>query len=296
MCRMLGIVSTDNGAAQAAPLPSWWHLVGAPHALRLQADSGKVLPGNPPGHQDSWGVGWFEATGDVSLIRQTGSAADSAYYVFSAEKAAQSENGGGAQTLIGHLRKASCGAVTSENAHPIRVDYLAGSGAEKLPKSLLIAHNGTLKVPLMQALQGDLGNHDEARSDSDTVVLAAWLGMRVAASSAPLFETLAETLRELLQRGVEVAPEGDLTQAYTGINLLIAAPEGLFALRQFSKDPDYYTLFARPMTNDESPTGGWLVASESTDEKGAWELLVPGELSFYSTRDAMVRKELVMGQ
>jgi predicted glutamine amidotransferase len=287
------MVSIENGAAQAAPLPSWWHLVGAPHALRVQAEIGKALQEHSPGHKDSWGIGWFDAAGSVALLRQTGSAADSAYYVFGAEKAADTEAAGGARTLIGHLRKASCGAVNSENAHPVRVDYTAGGNPGTPYKSILVAHNGTLREPLLASLRADLGDQAEARSDSDTVVLAAWLGSRLSTSSAPLFDTLADSLRELLCRGVEVAPDGDLTGAYTGINLLIAAPEGLFALRQFSKNPEYYTLFVRPMTGEESPTAGWLVASEPTDNPGDWEPIVPGELSFYSARDTSVRKEMV---
>ena len=73
---MLGMVSRTDGAAQAAPLPSWWHLVGAPNALRVQAEHGCVLNNDNPGHEDSWGIGWFDEAGRVSLLRQTGSAAD----------------------------------------------------------------------------------------------------------------------------------------------------------------------------------------------------------------------------
>ena len=77
MCRLLGMIRTGD-----ANLPAWKQMVGAPNALRLQAETGCVPPGSEPGHTDSWGVGWFDDQGDVSLIRNTGSAADSAYFVF----------------------------------------------------------------------------------------------------------------------------------------------------------------------------------------------------------------------
>lgn len=286
MCRMLGMVSTNNGAAQAAPLPSSWHLVDAPHSLRVQAAVGKLLPGNTPGHEDSWGIGSFDASGKSMLARDTGSAVDSHEY----EDTARAASSG--QVVIGHLRKASCGIVNVENAHPIAVTYRRGGDSRE--QSLLVAHNGTLKEPLIESLQAELGDREGARSDSDTVVLATWLGMRLERSSAPLFETLRDSLHELLCRAEAVAPEGDLTGAYTGINLLMAAPEGLFVLRQFSKNPEYYTLFVRALTREETPAGGWLIASEQTDNRADWELLMPGELSFYSVRDGSVRKEMVV--
>jgi predicted glutamine amidotransferase len=288
MCRMLGMVSVSgDGAAEAAPLPSWYHLVGAAHSLRVQAGAGCVLGDDTPGHADSWGVGWFDAQGRPSLLRQTGSAEDSAYYVLGAEQASRGE--GAARTLIGHLRKASCGAVTSENAHPVRADYRRGVRNPITPyESLLLAHNGTLRDALTDTLRPEMEGRPEARSDSDTVTLAGWLAARLAASDAPFFDALTDALRELLSRAGAVAPGGDLTKAYTGLNLLIARPEGLYALRQFSKNPEYYTLLARPLTPDESPGGGWIVASEPTDDARNWEPLTPGALSFYSVVTAEV--------
>ncbi len=139
MCRMLGLLSS----AGDDPLPSWQHLVGAPHSLRTQATAGCVPQGCAPGHTDSWGIGWFDAAGDVSLVRQTGWAEESAFYVFAAESAArQSAVSGPATVLLGHLRKATQGAVTTDNAHPIRVDFALPGARE----TLLVAHNGTLRA------------------------------------------------------------------------------------------------------------------------------------------------------
>ncbi len=263
-----------------AGLPSWYHCVGAPHALRHQAETGKVPPGNPPGHADSWGLGWLDRAGQVSLLRQVGSASGSAYFVFASETASKT-----ASVFLGHLRKASCGAVTSDNAHPVRVDPLEGESGD----SLLVIHNGTLKGALLSWVQheGEAAGRREAHSDSDTVALAGWIAAQVGhIRSEHRPKKLAEALRELL---AQAAHDGDATQNYTAINLLIAAPEGLYALRQCSKNADYYTLSARPLQE-----GGWVLASEPTDTEAGWEALTPGELVFYSAHNSTVQKEIVV--
>lgn len=285
MCRLLGIVGPP--VADGAGLPSWEHLVGAPHSLRLQAERGKVPPGDTAGHEDSWGIGWLDAAGRVSLLRETGSALHSAFFVFAAETAGRAAAGSGPpQVILGHLRKASCGAVTSENAHPVRVDPLDGQAGD----SLLVTHNGTLKGALLPWAReaGRAAGRSEASSDSDTVVLAGLLAAgAVGAAPEQRFGVLADTIRALLE---QAALEGDPTRSYTAINLMVAAPEGLYVLRQFSKNPDYYTLQARPMQQRR----GWIVASEPTDNEVGWELLAPGELVFYPAVGGSVRKERVL--
>ncbi len=291
MCRMLGMtaysaVSSSVAAAssnsEARRLPSWEHLVGAPHSLARQADLGCVPAGTPSGHADSWGIGWFDDAGQVSLTRQTGSAAGSGYFVFAAEGASRGGAGSGpANVLIGHLRKASRGVVTSENAHPVRVDFAGpNTGPGRPYDTLLVAHNGTIADPLLDTVRRDLADldHSEARSDSDTVVLAHWLASRLSgANDVDVFDGLAHALRDLLARVPDVSPNGDATQAYSSINLLISHASGLYALRQFSKTPEYYTLSARPLAE----TGGYLVASEPTDDHVDWEALAPSVLTHY---------------
>ncbi len=303
MCRMLGMVlspaspaSDDSKAADAksasAALPSWEHLVHAPNSLRAQAETGQVPLGESEGHEDSWGVGWFDDAGQVSLLRQTGSAADSAFFVFASEAAARTQAGSGPATaLIGHLRKASCGVVTSENAHPIRADYRPGSTDEDEDgdarsgsyESILVAHNGTLRKPLLDLIRTDLqkARRTEAGSDSDSVALAGWLAYRLSVSTEEsVFAGLSAALSELF-RAADDASEGDRTRAYSAVNLLITHTSGLFALRQFSREPDYYTLSARPLQKGNDEADGWIVASEATDASGRWTPLMPGMLNFY---------------
>ena len=256
---MLALVATPEVDGEVVPLPSWQYLVGADHSLRKQAETGACPPGEAAGHDDSWGVGWFDAAGEVSLVRQTGSAIGSAYFVFASETAARGGAGSGpGRVILGHLRKASAGAVNSENAHPVRVDYI-GSGRTRPYDTLLVAHNGTLYAPLLDTLRADLdrGNREEMTADSDTVVLAGWLALRVGQSGADdLFGAVSEALTELFTRSRDLATDGDLTKIYSGVNLLIGHGDGLFVLRQFSKTPDYYTLFVRPIEAAEGVAAG----------------------------------------
>ena len=291
MCRMLGMAATPSAADKPAPLPVWQYLVGDPHSLRVQAEEGCVPRKVSGGHADSWGVGWIDRNGETSLIRQTGSAYGSAYYVFASESAARGGAGSGpGSVVIGHLRKASCGDVTSENAHPVRVDYIGATGRE----TLLLAHNGTIRKPLLDTMRTDLEATDrpEKSSDSDTVLLAGWLGAKLntAAAENPgalLFDTLAASLTELFARAVEIALNGDVSKTYSSVCLLLAHPSGLFALRQFTKEPNYYTLFSTPLlpNADKNEAGGFVVASEptggETGSNGEWSLLEPGVLTFY---------------
>lgn len=298
MCRLVGLIRSTE-----AVIPSWYHLVGAPNSLRKQAVTGSVPSGTEAGHTDSWGVGWFDDKNDVSLIRQTGSAADSAFFVFAAETASRGGAASGVgKIVLGHLRKASVGGVSSENAHPIRADYHPASGGESSGQpyeTLLVAHNGTIKKPLLDFLRQEVldGGREEGRADSDTVLLAGYLAHCLSTSqTGDTFAALSDALRELFETAKFVAAGvagGDLTKMYTGVNLLLAHPSGLYALRQFSHSPEYYTLSARPLTpdGDEGATG-YLIASEATDEKPGWEPLAPGVLTHYAP-DGSVRTAVV---
>jgi len=298
MCRLVGLIRSTE-----TPLPSWFHFVGAPNSLRKQAETGCVPADTEPGHTDSWGIGWFDDKGDVSLIRQTGSAADSAFFVFASETASRGSGASGVgETIVGHLRKASVGGVSSENAHPIRADYHAPNGGTENPNrpydTLLLAHNGTLKKPLIDVLRQEVldAGREEGKADSDSVLLTGYLASRLAKAEGDTFTALSDALRELFNTAKFVAAGvagGDLTQMYTGVNLLLAHTTGLYALRQFSHSPDYYTLFVRPLTaGEEGGATGYLVASEKTDDAPGWEPLTPGVLTHFAP-DGTVRTATV---
>lgn len=261
MCRLVGIA----GPAPAT-LPSYDHLVAAPHALRVQADLGRVLPGGEPGHKDSWGIGWIDAEGQPSVLRQVGSAMDSASFVFGAETAVRGTSASGpARVLIGHLRKAVAGNIVTENAHPFTVDTAAGP--------LLFAHNGHVRESLLAFVRAELADAGDAigaTADCDSQVLAHWIGRRIDpdADGAGIPAALAELIDRA--RTLEEPKE-----AYTGMILLMALPAGLWVLRWFSRWPEYYTLHHRRQDGCD------IVASEPTGNEAEWNLLDAGVVHCY---------------
>lgn len=109
MCRLFG---------SRSQLPSSVHraLVDEPNALRVQSRE----------HRDGWGIGWWsEADAPPQLVRSAAAAhADDAF--------ARSAALVSAPAVIAHVRKASVGPVSLENAHPFRWG------------PWLFAHNGTV--------------------------------------------------------------------------------------------------------------------------------------------------------
>jgi hypothetical protein len=139
---------------------------------------------------------------------------------------------------------------------------------------------------LLDLLRRDLADarREEAGSDSDSVVVAGWLAYRLSLSAEEsVFLGLGAALSHLFHLADE-ASQGDRTRAYSAVNLLITHPSGLFALRQFSREPEYYTLLVRPLKKTEDEVEGWIVASDATDDSEAWTNLTPGVLNFYPSQ------------
>jgi predicted glutamine amidotransferase len=276
MCRLVGIA----GPSQQSELPSFRHLVGAPHSLRVQADHGNTIDPANPGHRDSWGIAWIDADGEPAILRETGSATDSASYVFAAETACRSNAvTGPGNVLIGHLRKAVAGEITTENAHPFRVETSAGT--------MFFAHNGHVRESLLESLRSDLrlaGDNIGANADCDSQVLGHWIGQRIDKTAPGL--GIPESLRELLRRGAELP---DPYEAYTGLVLLMVVPDALYVLRHFGRYESYYTLYHR----NDGPHA--VVASERTADSDDWQLLEKGVLWRYPADGTTPQSWNVMG-
>jgi predicted glutamine amidotransferase len=259
MCRLVGIA----GPSHQSELPSYRHLVSAPHSLRIQADHGNTIHPANPGHRDSWGIAWIDAEGRPSLLRETGSASESPSYVFAAETACRSNAVTGAgNVLIGHLRKAVAGEITAENAHPFRVDTSAGT--------MFFAHNGHVREELLTSLRADLnaaGDSLGANADCDSQVIGHWIGHHIDPGANG--HGIPDALREMLRRANDLP---DPYEAYTGLVLLMALPDALYTLRHYSRYADYYTLYHRT----DGPHA--VVASERTSDPEHWQLLDPGVL------------------
>ena len=206
------------------------------HLARLSAHGNLVdrWERRPGGnHPDGWGIA-FRQKGETRRIR-------------SGEPASTDPSLGTIQgstdRFLGHVRYASdTSTVNDVNAHPFLV------------RGIALAHNGTFK--------GSIGEEAERRKVSDTLVF---------------LETLADRWKERTRLGLREALSallGDVAMVgtYSAANLLIAHGEAIFALRNYRKDEDYYTLFLR------AEPGLVILASEPLDASPRWRALENGEL------------------
>ncbi len=184
-------------------------------------------------HPDGWGVAYRDGSGTHLVRGGLPAAADPAFAKLSVST----------DRFIGHVRYASNTAtVNAENAHPFRIG------------GILLAQNGTFK--------GRIGREAYGRTTSDTLV---FLERLAALWTDRTLGGLREVLDGLLSNRAMVG-------AYSAANLLIASDGSIFALRDFRRHPDYYTLWLRAAEGEAA------VASEPLGDASGWRLLEPGEL------------------
>lgn len=207
------------------------------HLARLSAqghlvDRWEKRPGG--NHPDGWGVFLCDPGGETRLVRSGEPAA--------ADPALTGIRGR-ADRFIGHARYADdTDTVNEQNSHPFLV------------RGIALGHNGTFR--------GRIGEEAGRRKVSDTLVFLEFLADRWRNGS---HAGLCEALSRMLENG-------ELVGRYSAANMLIAAGESVFALRNYRKDGDYYTLYLR------SGPGLALAASEPVDDSPGWRPLENGEL------------------
>lgn len=206
-------------------------------ALGRFCASGNLVAGwerRPGGnHPDGWGIAW--RVGDEMRMVKSGNPAASDP-LLSGVRATTDR-------FLGHVRYASNReTVRAENSHPFQA------------QGITLAHNGTF--------YGKIGAEGDERNVSDTVVFLEILTDRWKDRT---FSGLAEALRGILS-------DRELAGEYSAANLLIAAAGGLFALRRYRRNADYYTLYRK------DGEGFTVVASQPLDTDPDWRLLEDGEL------------------
>jgi len=233
MCRMLGIRNYSR-AEHGEALEDFF----------LLAEKGNVLPGSSPGHRDGWGIGFYKKGRPVlhkSGACLTGEKADF-------ERLARAADG--SPVLVVHLRKAvwentSC----ARHSHP----FLAGD--------FMFAHNGTITdYQRLLSEPGTTGETAEVKPDNplDTEVFFHYVLRRIHLGAA---RALKESLREIIG-----------SMSYSSLNCLMSDGKRLYAFREYTKNPDYYTLFHARLGRSE------LVCSERVCPGLAWKALPKGRL------------------
>ncbi len=205
MCRLLGIYGhTDI-----------WREIAL--AFSKQAEFGNIPPEETqtPGHKDGWGIAMTNQgrTAMIPVTRQLGSAHEASCYrdAIYATSAAPG-------IVLCHLRKASDTIpITLANVHPF------------VHNGWAIIHNGT--VYNAESLPRD--PRLEASSDgSDTEHFFHYLLTKIE-NTPP--GRMARTIAEAV---------ASINTDYSALNCIFSNGRELYAIRQYRKWDDYYTLFA----------------------------------------------------
>jgi predicted glutamine amidotransferase len=205
MCRLLGIYGQTD----------IWREIAV--AFGQQAQSGHIPPGDnhEPGHKDGWGIAMTnqDKTAMIPVIRQLGSAHGSSSY-----REAIYATPATPDVLLCHLRKASdIIPITLANVHPF------------IHNGWAIIHNGT--VFNAESLPRDPGFN--ATSDgSDTEHLFHYLLTKIETS--PPGQSVARAIANAV---------ASINVDYSGLNCILSNGRELYAIRQYRKWQDYYTLY-----------------------------------------------------
>jgi predicted glutamine amidotransferase len=204
MCRLLGIYGQTD----------IWREIAL--AFGKQAEFGHIPPeeAQTPGHKDGWGITMTnqDKTAMIPVIRQLGSAHKSSCY-----RDAISTTSATPEIVLCHLRKASdIIPITLANAHPF------------IHNGWAIIHNGT--VYNAEALSRD--PRFEATSDgSDTEHFFHYLLTQI--ENTPPGRTAA-TIAEAV---------ASIHTDYSALNCILSNGRELYAIRQYRKWEEYYTLY-----------------------------------------------------
>ena len=206
-------------------------------ALAELAGEGRVPEGAGPGHTDGWGVGYYRDGGAV-LHR---SAASILNEPDSLEE--QMRRADGSPVVILHLRKSAWKGTTAvENSHPF------------LLRNRLFAHNGTIYN--YRDLLGSIPDGGGLNKALDTEVFFHYVLGNCDGG---------ERLRDCFNHVIS-------TCSYSSLNCLMSDGKLLYAFREYTREPRYYSLY-------HAHSGGSdLVCSERVSRGLDWKMLGKREL------------------
>jgi len=199
--------------------------------------NGNVPPKNKPGHLEGWGIGYY-SEGKAKIIKSGGSVVEEQKRFFSALKRI-----GRSRTLIVHFRKSAWDKTTDKrHSHPF------------LFKKYIFAHNGTI-FDYKELLNFIPGKYLPDVSALDTEVF---------------FRYLLNGFPKSFKTSIKMVED---KREFSALNFLLCGGQKLYAYREYSKWPDYYTLFkARHNTSR-------VVCSEQLDSVKSWEEINNRELA-----------------
>lgn len=181
MCRLYGFRSTHPRKVEC-------ELIRAQNSLLAQSR----CDGSGESHPDGWGLGCYEADGNLTVARQPESAFDAAGFRAAAGSAFS-------RNVIAHVRKATVGQVSPENTHPFH------------HRHWLFAHNGTLagfaafRAALLDETPDEQRRSVRGNTDSEHL-FHFLLGLREGAPDLSLAEVLRRGILRVAQLAERHAP------------------------------------------------------------------------------------------
>jgi len=203
----------------------------------LLGEKGKTLAEDSSGHLDGWGVGYYKE-GKAFVRKSAGSiVAEKNRYFKILEKIGKSP------VLIAHFRKSAWPDTnTVANSHPFE------------HKNILFAHNGTIYD--YEKLIGQIEHKDRlAHKVLDSEMFARFIVTRRTGN-----------LKKKLSQAISVIRENN---KYSSLNCLLTDGKNLYAYREYTKNPEYYTLFSARSGKSK------IYSSEEVSEKLDWEIFPP---------------------
>jgi glutamine amidotransferase len=265
MCRLFGL----SGGSHRVHATFW--LLEAPDSLAVQSRR----------EPDGTGLGYFEADGTPTVVKQPVAAYQDAEFAREAKHVSST-------TFLAHVRFASTGGLEPRNTHPFTQN------------GRIFAHNGVVQD--LDRLEAELGPYRSlVGGDTDSERYFALITRRIDDHDGDVGAGITAAARWVADNLPVFA-----------LNLVLTTPDGLWALRY----PDTHDLLilqraaggphggrhldhasaagsVRVRSGDLADRAAVVVASERMDEDPGWRPLRPGEL-VHVDRDLRVRSELVV--
>lgn len=227
MCRVLGITNFDYSRHQA--------MVARFCTL---ARSGVVMAEDPPGHEDGWGLAFYQ-DGELVVHKSGVNLLEETDKVFGVLSAVQSS-----PVMILHLRKSAwTNTSNTRHAHPF---HLGNS---------VFFHNGV--VYDYQGLIPDITRPGLGADARDTEVF--------------FYHVMSGKAQELGQAFLDSAAIIKQKHTFSALNCLFSDGVKLFAYRDYAREPDYYSLYKACAENS------CFISSEPLDENLRWEMMAQEE-------------------
>ncbi|MCM2359606.1 MAG: class II glutamine amidotransferase [Geobacteraceae bacterium] len=195
---------------------------------------GNVMAGDPPGHQDGWGLAFYR-NGELTVHKSGGNLLEETEKVIG-----QLSGIGRAPVVILHLRKSAWNDTSStRHAHPFHYN------------KVVFAHNG-----VVYDYQGLIPAVRIPGLGEDALDTEVFFYHFMSAGSL-------EPGRAFL-RTVSIIKQG---YRYSALNSLFSDGARLFAYRDYSKEPDYYSLY-KAYSEDSR-----IISSQPLDQDMQWEMM-----------------------